>query len=84
MAESVVMVTGEVVEVSAVGGRRAPKAVVGGVRRIQQGAAVRRAPWKATARRGRRHRRAVHVHAGVLLLPFGTSVLEPNLHLKLI
>jgi len=32
---------------------------------------------------GRRHRRAVHVQPGVLLLPLGPPVLEPYLHLGL-
>lgn len=31
----------------------------------------------------RRHRRRVHVHAGILLLPLRPPVLEPDLHLRL-
>lgn len=32
---------------------------------------------------GRRHRRRVHVHARILLLPLRPPVLEPDLHLRL-
>lgn len=44
--------------------------------------------WKARkaasgAHAGARHRRRVDVHARILLLPLGTSVLEPDFHLGL-
>lgn len=49
--------------------------------RIQHAAGVAARTEGAAARRWR-HRRTVHVQAGILLLPFGAPVLEPDFHLR--
>lgn len=48
----------------------------------ENGTGVKGMGWQS-AGRVVGHRRGVHVAAGVLLLPLGPAVLEPNLHLRL-
>jgi hypothetical protein len=58
---------------------------VAGVEEARVGAAAAAVGEAAGRRRHRRrwHRRAVDVHARVLLFPLGAPVLEPDLHLRL-
>ena len=60
--------------------------VIGGHEAVGGGGAAVRAGVRI-AERGRRverirRRRGVEVHPGVLLLPFRSSILEPNFHLR--
>lgn len=57
---------------------RVRQGVLMGVRGEEEGRCVRR-----RMRRRRRHRGTVDIQARILLLPFGPSILEPDLHLGL-
>lgn len=69
------MMGAEMVEVGAV--RRIRHASV----RIQHAARVA-AGTEGTAAGWRRHGRTVHVQTGILFLPFGATILEPDFHLR--
>jgi len=78
------MVSAQVMEVRCGrGGRVALRLVVVRGRIGERVEERRTAGGRRPGRARRRHRRAVHVQPGVLLLPLGPPVLEPYLHLGL-